>query len=361
MSPAARVCFSPSVLSLCATLLASTLLLCLPLAVAQGMQRGANTLTIQVAGLGRSVSTDMIHVELVRGGGLGSSRPGPFGLPFREGYCDSSGFRTFTGLPDGDYTVNVTAPGAVVSPRFIHLIGSTQEQMVYQLHPAAARGRDEGSNTVSRQWLAVPEKARKRFTGAKEDYDRHSYDRAVIELEAALAVDSGFVVAHNLLGLTWWRMQKIDLAKESFETSLRLDSKFLPTYLDYAGILTELGDFERAGQVLDQAMRMRPDSPDLHYVMARMHYASGKLEPAEQDCRRVLERDRHRIPDVHLVLSNIYLRRNRLDQVAKELETYLVRAPLGAFAKAARESLVKVKKQIAGSKVDLPSNASVPR
>jgi len=352
MSPAARVCFSPSVLSLCATLLASTLLLCLPLAVAQGMQQGSNTLTIQVMSWGSGGPVNMIHVELVRGDGSGNSKSGPFGLPFREGYCDSSGSRTFIGLPDGNYTVHVTAPGTVISPRSIRLFGATQEQVVYRLHPVLAKGADQNTDTVSLQWLGVSEKAHKRYTRAKEDYDRRNYDHAVKELQPILAAHPGFVMAHNLLGMSWWRMQKIDLAKESFETSLRLDPKFVPSYLDYAGMLTDLGDFERAGQVLDEAVKKRPDSPDLYYVMARMHYASGKLEPAEQDCRRVLERDRNRIPDVHLVLSNIYLRRNRLDQVAKELETYLVRAPLGAFAKAARESLAKIKKQVAGSKVN---------
>lgn len=340
MSPAS-VRSTRSNSSLCASFLACALSVALS-CVAYGMQQGSNTLTIQVVG-GGGAGSNMIHVELVRGNGLRSGPADHFGAAFRDGYCDARGFRTFMALPDGEYTINVTAPDTIVSPRSIRLYGATKEQVVYHLQPATARGREGSSNSVPIQWLAVPDKARKRYVQGKEDYDHSRYDGAVKDLQAALAVHPDFVMAHNLLGWTWWRMQKTDLARASFETSLRQDPKFLPTYLDYAGILIELGDFERAGQVLDGAAKVRPDIPELYFAVARMQFARGNLDLAEQNCRRVLERDRHKIPDVHLVLSNIYLRRNRLDQAETELEAYLVRAPMGAFAKAARDALAQIK------------------
>jgi tetratricopeptide (TPR) repeat protein len=195
--------------------------------------------------------------------------------------------------------------------------------------------------------LALPEKARKEYAKAQQAFKRQDYERTVKDLQATVAIESGFAPAYNLLGLAYWRMQKLDLAKDAFKNAMREDPKFLQPYLNYGEMLIDKQDLEHAAEVLEDAGKKWPGRPEPLYVMAQMQFTAGNLNSAEQACRGALERDPNAVPDAHLLLSNIYLRENRLDLVGTELEGYLKTAPFGSFAKAARQNLAKIKSILA--------------
>ncbi len=61
--------------------------------------------------------------------------------------------------------------------------------------------------------------------------------------------------------------------------------------------------------------------------MAQIQYDTGHLDRAEQASRLALERDTSKIPEVQLLLVNIYRWRGEKAKLALELQAYLANAP----------------------------------
>ncbi len=263
--------------------------------------------------------------------------------------CDAQGYCSFEGLADGHYSISVSIPGFLPQRYDVELIHGSQQHIAVQMQPAPARAPMEESGTVSVQWLGVSEKARKKFEKALERYERKDYDGAAKQLEEALGVDANFVHAYNLLGLTYEAIERPDRAREMFEAALRIDPKFLLSYLNLANLLLQQRDFGGAADVLAQAQKKHPWKAEPYYGMAKVQFAMGNLDRAEELSKQALERDSGQIPEIHLLLANIYLRRKEPTKLAAELETYLSKAPEGRYAKEARENLEKLKQAPEGS------------
>lgn len=52
-----------------------------------------------------------------------------------------------------------------------------------------------------------------------------------------------------------------------------------------------------------------------------------------------------RTPQVHILLANVYIRKQDAAKVSQELQAYLAAAPQGHYAKVARENLEKIKQE----------------
>ncbi len=159
-------------------------------AYGQGMIRGVapspgNSLTIQVVDPQGADLPTMIHVELVFEGQIGRME----GLRQAwEGYCDSKGYHTFPNLPDGGYQLAVSVPGRLPQQRSIQLSHGGEERVVILAGRAGAVTPEESAATVSVQWLAIPEKARRRYAKAQERFQNEDYERATKELQATWSV-----------------------------------------------------------------------------------------------------------------------------------------------------------------------------
>lgn len=296
-----------------------------------------NSLTISVKDPqgGDLQGVGLIRVELFRGD-----------MPLEETYCDSRGQHTFYGLEDAIYAVRITLPGFQSQYHVVQLNGGVPRQLVAYLrhwNDAESKAAASDDATVSIRWLAAPEKAREEARRARKLRYRQDFKGAVKHLRRALKIAPDFVFAHNELGLCYWRLGKLDDARQAFETSIQLDADFLLPYLNLAEVWAQEKEFNRAGKILLQASKAQPDRGEPYYHMAKIQYATGHPERAEQACRLALARDHSKIPEVHILLANIYRRRGETAKVAAELEAYLAKAPQGEHAESARATLERIK------------------
>jgi Tfp pilus assembly protein PilF len=195
------------------------------------------------------------------------------------------------------------------------------------------------------RWLTFPEKARKQVSKARELRRSGDYEGAVKRLKNVLKVDPAFAIAQNELGLSYWRMNMLEQARKSLEAAIQNDPEYLIAYLNLAEVWMQEKEYNRAGQVLAQASKAQPDRGEPFYAIAKIQYETGHLDRAEQACRLALERDTSKIPEVHILLANVYLRRGEKAKLAAELETYLENAPEGEHAQDARATLEKIKRE----------------
>ena len=297
-----------------------------------------NSIEVVVRTRGGEDIRDLIRLELFRGD-----------IPVEERYADSRGRYVFGGLEDGGYGVRVSAPGYRTDYRDVQLNGNVSRHVMFHLR----RGNDEewkevsldDYGTVSVRWLTFPEKARKQVSKARELRRSGDYEGAVKRLKNLLKVHPAFAIAQNELGLSYWRMNMLEQARKSLEAAIQNDPEYLIAYLNLAEVWMQEKEYNRAGQVLAQASKAQPDRGEPFYSIAKIQYETGHLDRAEQACRLALERDTSKIPEVHILLANVYLRRGEKAKLAAELETYLENAPEGEHAQDARATLEKIKRE----------------
>ena len=77
-------------------------------------------------------------------------------------------------------------------------------------------------------------------------------------------------------------------------------------------------------------------------VSVRAHFLPTTASLQALETRK---RDTSKIPEVHILLANVYLRRGEKAKLAAELEAYLENAPEGEHAQDARATLEKIKRE----------------
>jgi len=313
------------------------------------LMHGANSVTVQVVDAGGGKIGEMVYVALFREAVHSASQPEA------EGYCDPEGYYFFGGLEDGDYVVSVSVAGYLPRRYSVMARHGERQQVVARIQRArAAKQAAAARYTITVEELGVPEKARKNYERARELYGKQDYKSAVKKLHDALEADANYVSAHNALGLARWRMGSAAEARESFETALRINSKFLPAYLNLAELLLEQKDTQAALTMLKRAAESEPYRAEPYFLLAKIHLGTGDLGQAAESCKKALERDYSAVPEIHLLRANIGGRRNNPALVMTELETYLAMAPHGAYAGEVREKLGRIKAQQARASALLP-------
>jgi tetratricopeptide (TPR) repeat protein len=329
---------------------------------------GTNSVSVHVIAAGGVDLPNLVHVELQLDGRGGSFTPGSWnGVSdanlatdaYKDGYCDHKGFYSFTALPDGSYRITVSAPGFLPRNADVLLNHSAREEVTVEVSAAPDTvGYELDGGTVSVAWLAVPEKARNKFLKAQERFAKRDFNGAIKLLNEALANDSNFVYAYNQLGLAYWDLQKFPEAKEAFERAIAIDPKFMQAPMNLADMYVSQQQYAEAVPILSQVSEKHPERGEPYYEMGRLFLALGNVDRAETACQEALKRDVSKTPEVHIVLSNVYIRKQELGKVTEQLQAYLTAAPQGRYAKSARENLDKIKQEQAKNGGAAPANGA---
>lgn len=329
---------------------------------------GDNSISVHVAGAGGIDLPRLVHVELQFDSRSQPFMPGYIGGDhtanltgdlYKDGYCDARGYYSFAALPDGAYRLTVSAAGYLPSWVDVTLSHAAREQVPVQIRPTPDTvDYAPDSGIVSVDWLAVPEKARKKYQKARECLAKQDFNGAIKQLHEALGIDSGFVYAYNQLGLAYWNTGKLPEAKETFERAIAVNPKFLQASLNLGELLISQKQYPDAARVLQQVSEKQPTAGEPYYLMAKLQFAVGNVDRAESACQEAVKRDVSRTPEIHLLLSNIYARKQETDKVARELQAYLSAAPQGRYSKAARENLDKIRLEQAREGTAAPANGT---
>lgn len=294
-----------------------------------------NTLVVSVRLVSGERLPGLARMELFRGD-----------MPVEEAYSDSRGQHTFYGLAEGPYSVRISLPGFQSQLHDAQLGGDATRYLPAFLRPGDETEWKEDTSgldpTISVRWLAAPKKARKEVSKARQLRSRQDYEGAVKRLRRALEIYPSFAIAHNELGQCYRQKEKLTEAQKSFEAAIQHDPEYLDPYLNLGELLSQKKEYDQAARVLLQASKARPNRGEPYYAMAKIQYDTGHLDRAEQACRLALERDTSKIPEVHILLANVYLRRGEKAKLAAELEAYLAKAPDGPYAETARATLEKI-------------------
>jgi hypothetical protein len=243
-------------------------------------------------------------------------------------------FSKFIEMQNGDVT-GVNAGVVVLSPLLIN--------------PASA---------VSVNTLLIPKKARKEFEKGQKDIRRNDPRSAAHHFQKAVAEYDKFAAAWNGLGAIDASEHQDDKAAAAFAKAIAADSTYVPPYLNLAELQIQSGKYEEAADTAGKALAVSPGLVPAGYLQALAEYKLNRFDAAESSARVAERGPTQNIPQLHLLLADICLRKNDYSGAAAEMRSYLKEFPNGKFAGEVQSRLPRVEKLAAAASAQSPAVSS---
>ena len=222
--------------------------------------------------------------------------------------------------------------------------------------------RIEGAqgSSISVTSLQVPEKARKEFEkGDKELHSKH-LDAATEHLEKAVADYDKYAVAWTELGQIYTAKQKPEMAQKAFTKAIDSDPKYIPPFVALAALDLQTEKYESAAEFAGKALELDPRIGLASYVEALADFKLNKLDDAEKSALAAEKQPHQNIPQVHVLLANIFLQKEDESKAAAQMRAYLKEAPQGNFAPQVKDSLAQIEESAGKDGADTAQEQIAP-
>ncbi|HYT19961.1 MAG TPA: tetratricopeptide repeat protein [Candidatus Polarisedimenticolia bacterium] len=229
--------------------------------------------------------------------------------------------------------------GVIVVQRAAKIEGLTLSATPYKAPRDASRAYEKGVEAERNGKLAD---ARKYFEQAVKVYPRYA-------------------IAWFQLGTVLQKEEQNDAARKAYIQATIMDTKFLPPYLSLALMAYRAENWTEVLELTGHILDLNPlnqaaatgyilDLDPLNYTEAYFYnavanYKLNKIEDAEKSALKAEHLDlRTRFPHVHLLLAEIFARKNNYAMAILEIKTYLDLAPHAKDVDHVREQLAKLEK-----------------
>jgi tetratricopeptide (TPR) repeat protein len=229
--------------------------------------------------------------------------------------------------------------GAIVVHRATKIKGMTLSAVPYKAPRDARRAYEKGLEAERNGRLAD---ARQYFEKAVEIYPKYAH-------------------AWFRLGAVLQNLAQKESARTAYTHATTIDSKFLPPYLSLASMAFESKDWTQVLNLTNQVLDHDPlkyanvtgyivdldslDYAEAYFYNSAANYKLNKIEEAEKSGLKAERLDvRPRFPQLHLLLAEIFARKNNYAKAISETKIYLELAPHAKDADRVRERLAKLEK-----------------
>ena len=250
------------------------------------------------------------------------------------------GFRpTVLSLMDLDPSDSNVDVGVIVLRRGAKVEGTTLNAAPYKLPKDARKAYEKGVQAEKNGKLA----------------DAHKYFETAVEIYPSSA-NTWFQ-----LGTVLQKQNQEDAARKAYTQATTIDSKFLPPYLSLASMAYRAANWSEVLALTNHILDLDPlnhaavnsyilDLDPLSYAGAYFYnamanYKLNKFEDAERSALKAEHLDLlTHFPQLHLLVAEIFARKNDYAVAIAEIETYLALAPHAQDADQAREQLARLEK-----------------
>ena len=236
-------------------------------------------------------------------------------------------------------SIDVIDVGAIVVQRAAKIEGMTLSATPYKAPKDARRAYERGLEAEKKASLAS---ARKYFEQAVEIYPR--YANAWFQLGTVLQKES-----------------QNDAARTAYIQATTIDTRFLPPYLSLAVMAYEAEKWTEVLKLTGHILDLDPlnkanvtgyiidldplNSAEAYFFNAVANYKLKNIEAAEKSALKAEHVDLlTHFPQLHVLLAELFARKNDYATAISELQTYLELAPHAKDADQVREQLAKWEK-----------------
>jgi tetratricopeptide (TPR) repeat protein len=254
-------------------------------------------------------------------------------------YTRNNGDFMFESLPNGDYTIEVTAKDYETARESLTIAGTSRMGTSIFLTRSGKAGANMLGMSISAHQLSVPRKAHEEFEkGMTLVYMKSDYRAAIAQFQLAIKDFPTYYEAYAEEGTSYYELQEMNPAEEALQKSIELSNG---TYADamftLAAIYTDTKRFAEAEALARKAITADTSSWRGPFELARALNALKKPEEAEKNALQA----RDLMPDnapVYLLLANIHIQRKDYPALLRDLDDYLRLSPYGPEADQARKT-----------------------
>jgi len=117
---------------------------------------------------------------------------------------------------------------------------------------------------------------------SKPDFGPETAEQAKLEFEKELQIDPSNAGVEYVLGELAKHKEQWDEAIQHFSQAAKLDASFGDAFLGWGGSLVSLKKFADAIAPLETAVRLEPENPAAHYLLAIAYARTGRKEEGDR-------------------------------------------------------------------------------
>jgi tetratricopeptide (TPR) repeat protein len=286
-------------------------------------------------------ATEQIKIDLISGANQ-----------VAETFTNDHGQAQFFGVPIGNYRVQAGGEGIQTTESEMFEVDARKgsQSIFVRVRPTAENGgtkKTSGANaTVSASDLKLSKKASQEFDKATKLIARQEWQKAIDQLNKALALYPAYAEAYTNLGVVYSRLGDAGKEREALEKAIAANDHFPPALVNLARMEMKEHNFATAEAHLNQAAAADPTDPRTLALLAQAQLLDHHYEEAIASAGKVHAMSHGAFALVHYVAARAWERLNRLPDAVRELKLFLTEEPSGEHATSARQEMAAIEKQL---------------
>jgi tetratricopeptide (TPR) repeat protein len=256
---------------------------------------------------------------------------------------DQDGAFSFSGMPEGNYTMIVRADGyqteneSFTIERFSAPGQGTQFQFVLR-----QPGQSKGSDPLLKD---VPKDAVSRYEKGLEKVSKDDAKGALVDFDAAIAAYPNFAAAYYEKGAAQMKLNDWDGALESFVKAIQIKPDYVEAKYGYGYAEFQKKNYEVASAAFNDVLQTKKDMAEAHLYLGISLFYLKNVDKAETELKSAVSSpggDKQAL--AHLYLGQIYSQKKQNADAIKELEKYLEILPKAPNADRIKQAIEQLKK-----------------
>jgi hypothetical protein len=265
-------------------------------------------------------------------------------------FTGANGNFQFNNVRSGNYELIFDEPGYEDRREHLDVDGSVFGVIV-ELRRLNGGGPGSPSGpTVSVRELSIPQKAHDAMgKGMSLLYQKSDNAGSIKQFQRAIQAYPGYYEAYAQMGLAYMRMKDAGHSEQALRKSAELSQEHYPdAFFLLAALFSSAQRFADAEPLARKAVELNPNSWHAQSELAQALLGLKRADDAEKpaDAAVKLQPD---IPILHLLLADVHIALGNGPALLDDLNTYLKLAPNGSFAEQVRQHRDELQQRLQNS------------
>ena len=248
------------------------------------------------------------------------------------------GAAMFSGIPPGDYMVEVTAAGYQQTTERVEVF-STGGAGYYTVYVYIQPESSGPTPTIPGNPTLMSPKLQGEIDKALEKMKKQQWEGARAHLEKAAKMAPGNPDIQYLQGFLEYKQDHFDAARSKFRDAISLNPAHVKSYVTLGELELRSGHAEEATQALEKAYHLNGADWRMHYLLAHAYATQKQFEKAEPHAKRAVELSKTNVADAQLLHARILAGQGKREEASRVFQALLRDFPNTIAAQDARAEL----------------------